>query len=77
MSFDPDSQGWFGTALKTLAAAVSAAFAWVWHTSHEMSRLKGKVSSLESRQQRIETGINRILNHLTGTHLHDIGGDDE
>lgn len=77
MSLDADSQGWIGAAIKSLAAAVSAAFAWVWHTSHRQARIEQEVKALKRSARRTERGVGLILNHMTGTKLHDIDGDDE
>lgn len=77
--------GWIEIAWKALSAVVLPLIGWMWrnnvttieHRAAVKARLEAvenDVDSLGSAIRRIDGGVNRILNHLTGTNLH--GGED-
>lgn len=76
------ASGWIEWAVKGIAGALSALFAWIWSTSHRQARLEQQFQNFQiqiethrksedGRMANIERGVGRILNHLTGTNLHD------
>lgn len=72
MSAEIESAGtWLDAAFKGMSVLVTALFGWVWRTSHRQATLEQKMDAADDRLERIEKGVGRILNHLTGTNLHD------
>lgn len=65
------ADNWIGAVVKGLSVIVSALFGWIWRTSHRQAKIEQKMANGDERLAKIEKGVGRILNHLTGTSLHD------
>lgn len=78
-----NATGWIEALIKGVSLAVTALFGWVWRTSHRQAQMeqqfadataqnKQRMDERDKRLKSIERGVGRILNHLTGTNLHDV-----
>lgn len=63
--------------IKGVGVGMAALFGWVWRTSHRNAVRDAQYKSLEKRVKRIEAGVGRILDHVTGTKLHEIEIEDD
>lgn len=68
---------WIGNGLKAIGAIVTALFAWIWHTSHRQARIEDSIKNVERRVRRVERGVGKIVNHLTGVPLADTDGEED
>lgn len=71
MPAEIDSGGWLDAALKGVWVVVTALFGWIWRTSRNQEQMRQRMAEGEQRLIKIERGVGRILNHLTGTELHE------
>ena len=78
MPAEVDASGsWVHDAVKGMGMVVVALFGWIWRTSHKNAIRDAQHRSLEKRVKRIEAGVGRILDHMTGTKLHEIEVEDD
>lgn len=62
---------WLDAIVKGMSVVMTALFGWVWRTNQRQAKMEQQMASGDARLRQIEKGVGRILNHLTGTELHE------
>jgi hypothetical protein len=71
---DPDqAASWLTEALSALGLTSTGIIGWALRTNGRLTTLETRREATDARLEKIEDGVDKILNHLTGMNLHGRG----